>query len=93
MAHTDLKLLQILLSLPAGKLSGSEKRAFQAMYDDVANGKVVRLSKKQRAWLEAVYQKHDLHRKPLPKLKKIVTRDKNVGLLDLGPLPLKPPGR
>lgn len=93
MSHTDLKLLQILLSLPAGRLSSSERRAFQAMYDDLSNGKVVSLSKKQRAWLEAIYQKHELHRKPLPKLKKIATRDKNVCALDLGPLPLKPPGR
>lgn len=63
------------------------------MYDDLSNGKVVNLSKKQRAWLEMVFHKHDLHRKPLPRLKRIQTKDKGVGVLDLGPLPLKPPGR
>ena len=79
MAHTDLKLLQILLSLPMGKLSGPEKRAFQAMYDNLVNGKVVNLTKKQRWWLEDVYRKHDLHKKPLPRLKRIATKDKKQG--------------
>ncbi len=91
MNHTDLKLLRILLSLTS-KLTKSEKGAFQAMYDDLANGKIVRLSKKQRQWLEAVYYHHNLHQKPIT-LKKITTKDKVKGVLDLGPLPLKPPGR
>lgn len=94
MAHTDTKLLQILLSLPGGKLSGSEKRAFQAMYDDLVNGKCIKLSKKQRGWAEEVYRKNDLHKTPLPRLKKIAVKDKaGKSLLDLGPLPLKPPGK
>jgi len=93
MAHTDTKLLQILLSLPSGKLSSSEKRAFQAMFDGLANGKYISLSRKQRSWAEEVYRKNDLHKKPLPRLKRIATKDKDRGVLDLGPLPMKPPGR
>lgn len=93
MSHSDLQLLRILLSLPSGKLAPPEKKAFQAMFDDLANGKRIGLSKKQRQWLEAVFHKHELHKKPLPKLKRITTKDKNVGTLDLGPLPLKPPGK
>lgn len=94
MTHTDIKLLQILLSLPAGKLSTSEKKAFQAMFDGLANGKYIGLSRKQRAWAEEVYRKNDLHKKPLPHLKRVEVKDKaGKGILDLGPLPLKPPGR
>ena len=84
----------VLLSLPAGKLSSSEKRAFQAMFDDLANGKIIGLSKKQKAWANEVYVKNDLHKKPLQRLKKIAVKDKSgKSPLDLGPLPMKPPGR
>jgi predicted protein tyrosine phosphatase len=94
MNHTDTKLLQILLSLPSERLSSSEKRAFQAMFDDLSNGKIVGLSKKQKAWANEVYVKNDLHKKPLPRLKKITVKDKSaVKVLDFGPLPMKPPGR
>ena len=91
---TDLKLLRILLSLPLGKLSDNERRAFQAMFDDLSNGRIVNLTKKQRSWLLDLYQKHELHRKPLPRLKKIKVKDKmSKSKLDFGPLPLKPPGK
>lgn len=93
MNHTDIKLLQILLSLPVGKLSTSERKAFQAMYDGLANGKYIGLSRKQRSWAEQVYMKNDLHRKPLQKLKKIATKDKVKSVIDIGPRPLKPPGK
>jgi hypothetical protein len=93
MTHSDTKLLQILLNLPPGKLSVSERKAFQAMYDDLVNGKYISLSRKQRSWAEQIYMKHELHRNPLPKLKRVETKDKQKAVLDLGPLPLKPPGR
>lgn len=95
MNHSDRQLLRILLSLPAGKLTASEKKAFQSMFDNLENGKVIGLGRKQRSWAESVYMKHELHRKPLAKLKNIKTKDKNPGVkpLDFGPLPLKPPGK
>jgi hypothetical protein len=92
-SHTDLKLLQILLSLPTGKLSNSERRAFHAMFDDLSNGKYIGLSKKQREWAEQVYLKNDLHKKVAWHTRKIVPKDKNSVVVDLGPMPLKPPGR
>jgi hypothetical protein len=57
---TDLQVLRAVLSLPRGKLSSNEKTVFQRMYDDVAGGMVISLSKKQRAWVDGVYDKHDL---------------------------------
>lgn len=57
---TDLQVLTALLGMPAGKLSPNEKTVFQRMYDDVAGGMVISLSKKQRAWIDGVYDKHDL---------------------------------
>lgn len=57
---TDLQVLTALLGMPGGKLTSNEKTVFQRMYDDVAGGMVISLSKKQRAWLDGVYDKHDL---------------------------------
>lgn len=57
---TDLQVLRAVLGLPRGKLSANEKTVFQRMYDDVAGGMVISLSKKQRAWVDGVYDKHDL---------------------------------
>lgn len=85
MTHTDIKLLQILLSLPSGKLSSSERRAFHAMYDDLVNGKYIGLSRKQRAWAEQVYLKYELHKTPI-RIKKIETKDKNMGPFGLSPI-------
>lgn len=91
---TDLQMLRAILVLSAKRLKPAEKRAFQGMYDDLQNGVIIHLSKKQRAWVKSVYQDHDLHMKPLPP-KKPPTKDKRGGrapILDFGPLPKKPPG-
>lgn len=95
--RTGLHMIRALLALPPLKLSKSEKRAFQNMYDDLINGKIIDLSKKQRAWAETVYVKNKLDQKlvELPPRVPVKRRDpgKKDGLLDFGPLPKKPPGR
>ncbi len=95
--RTGLHMVRGLLALPPLKLSRSEKRAFQNMYDDLINGRIIDLSKKQRAWVEGVYVKHKLDRKlvELPARVEVRRKDKRKpdGLLDFGPLPKKPPGR
>lgn len=82
--------------MPAGKLSPAEKSAFQGMYDSLATGQQSRLSMRQRAWGDEVYDKHDLD-KERPPAKKIAIRDKSlmtpVSPLDSLPRPLKPPTR
>lgn len=90
--RTDNQILRGLLTLPEGRLSRSERRAFQAMYDDLTNGKFIKLSRKQREWAEAIFLKHDLQMKPLP-ARVPPTKDKRKVDLNFGPLPLKPPGR
>ena len=83
--------------MPAGKLSSSEKSAFQGMYDNLMAGRVIKLSQRQRAWADEVYLKNNLD-KERPPVKKIAVKDKS--LLPFHPLdhvvanrPLKPPGR
>ena len=56
--RTDRATLNALLV--SGKLSTSERKAFQAMYDDIVGGKVISLTKKQRLWADSVYEKHNL---------------------------------
>ena len=90
---TDLQVLRALLSLPLGKLSASEQSSFQGMYDQVATGRVVTLSPKQRGWADASYDKHDLD-KERPPARKVEVKDKSLlSPLDRFPKPLKPPGR
>lgn len=90
---TDLQVLRALLSLPPGKLSTSEQSSFQAMYDQVATGRQLSLSLKQRAWADGVYDRHDLD-KERPPARKIEIKDKTLlNTLDTMPKPLKPPGR
>jgi hypothetical protein len=100
-AKSDLQVVQALLSMPVGKLTGAEKSAFQGMFDNLTTGRIVRLSMRQRAWADEVYDKNDLD-KERPPAKKIAVRDKSlvesararVPFLDDQPkLPLKPPGR
>lgn len=80
--------------MPSGKLSTSEKRAFQGMFDQLATGRTVHLSPRQRDWAHSVYDKHDLD-KERPPVKKIAVLDKSLigHPLDKLPRPLKPPGR
>lgn len=74
---TDLQILRALLNLPANKLAVSERKIFQAMYDEVATGMVIGLSKKQRAWAESVYVKNDLDRER-PAAKPVAVLDKSL---------------
>jgi len=76
---TDLQVLRALLSLPDGKLSTREKQIFQAMYDNVATGMVIQLSKKQRLWTDSVYDRFDLDNpKTAPGTKPVAVRDKQL---------------
>lgn len=91
---TDLQILRAILSMPQGKLTTAEKSAFQGMYDSLATGNQSRLSMRQRAWTEEVYDKHDLD-KERPPVKKVAIRDKSLLTpshpMDALPRPLKPP--
>ena len=87
---TDRQTLVTLLSLPEGKLTAGEKLAFRQWLDDLDNG-VVSLSKKQKAWAQSVYVKHELDKRPRPPPKPLKGRVKSESLLDSMPRPLKPP--
>lgn len=89
---SDMQMLRALLLLPTGKLSGGDKRAFQGMYDDLVNGKLVRLSEKQRLWVSSAYGRHDLAGKELPPRDGSLVKHPERVILDFGPIP-KPPGR
>jgi hypothetical protein len=90
---TDLQVLRALLSLPLGKLTASEQSSFQAMYDQVATGRQLSLSPKQRAWADGAYDRHDLD-KERPPARKVEVMDKSLlPSTPKSPLPLKPPGR
>jgi hypothetical protein len=86
-----MTLLWALLS--SKKLKPAEAKAFQYMYDDLRNGKIVSLSKKQRDWVTQRFNDLDLKllTTPAPPMSKkagsVQTYDweKNK--------PLKPPGR
>lgn len=88
---TDLTMLRQLLSLPQGRLKPGEARAFLGMYEDLSNGKLVGLTKKQRLWAHETFLGHRLDSQPVP-LKKIKVRGRVQKPLDFGPLPKKPPG-
>lgn len=91
---TDLQVLKALLNMPMGKLSSSEKKSFQAMYDQLATGRQISLSQKQRAWADGVYDRHDLDKPRAEGAKKIEVKDKSLlSPLDTMPKPTKPPGR
>ena len=89
---TDLQVLRALLSMPVGKLTASEKSSFQGMYDQVASGRVISLSKKQREWADAAYDRHDLD-KERPPARPVEVKDKTLLKVPENPKPLKPPGR
>lgn len=82
--------------MPTGKLSQSEKRVFQEMFDKVSTGHILRLSPKQRIWADSIYDKHDLD-KERPPVKHIAVKDKSLTVMehpfDKLPRPKKPPGR
>jgi hypothetical protein len=81
--------------MPAGKLTPSEKRVFQEMFDKLATGFILKLSPKQRMWADSIYDKNDLD-KERPPSKVIAVKDKSLQVkhpLDSLVRPLKPPGR
>lgn len=88
--RTDLQTLRILLSVPQ-KLSASETQAFQAMFDQLASGRQIKLSLKQRAWVDSVFAHHRLD-KEMPPLRDIKIKDKSLLTpLDALNKPLRPP--
>lgn len=88
---TDKQMLTSILNVE--KLTPGEKRAFQAMYDDLMNGKIIGLSKMQRLWAGQLYAKYNLDKVRGPN-KPVAVKDKGAPLaLDTMPKPLKPPGR
>ncbi len=89
--RSDRATLNALLT--CGELTGSEKQAFQAMYDDLLNGKIVGLSRKQRIWADAVYEKNKLGelRAQARKEARVKEKASQTSLLDTLPKPLKPP--
>ncbi len=75
---TDLQVLRAILNLPADKLGFHDRKPFQAMYDQLAAGMMIGLSKKQRAWADSVYDKNDLDRER-PAAKPVAVLDKSLG--------------
>ena len=86
---SDLQLLRALLSLPPGL--PKQRGVFQAMYDKLVVGGQISLSPKQRQWVIAVFNEHKLKDLPIPS--DVRTMDPGRPSFNLGPLPLKPPGR
>jgi len=74
---TDLQVLRAVLNLPTDKLGYQERKPFQAMYDQLAAGMMIGLSKKQRAWVDSVYDKNDLDRER-PAAKPVAIQDKSL---------------
>ena len=62
--------------MPTGKLSASEQRAFQSMYDTLMAGRVIRLSMRQRAWADEIYKKHDLDKERKHPAKRVTVKDR-----------------
>lgn len=89
---SDMQMLRALLLLPVGRLASGDRKAFQGMYDDLVNGKMVKLSNKQRVWAEGSYNRHDLAGKELPAKDVSLVRHPEKAILNFGPIP-KPPGR
>ena len=91
--RTDKATLNGLLL--SGKLSPDQQRAFQNMYDDLMNGKIVNLSKKQRLWADTLWQQHKVGDMVFNRRKeaRVLLKENAPLALDTMPKPLKPPGR
>lgn len=91
-ARTDRVTLNGLLT--SGKLSSSEKAAFQQMFDDLAQGRIIGLSQKQRLWADSLWQKYKVGDMVFAgrKQARVMVRQGEATLLDKMPRPLKPPG-
>jgi hypothetical protein len=73
---TDNVLLRSLIG--SKKLVGKELASFQNMWDDLATGRIIQLSKAQRAWADKRYTDLDLARLPLPPPPEVKLRQKVV---------------
>ena len=56
--RTDRIVLSAILA--CGKLTRAEQSSFQKMYDDLDAAKIIDLTKKQRLWADAVYDKYNV---------------------------------
>lgn len=92
-ARTDRVTLNGLLT--SGKLTSSEKAAFQQMFDDLAQGRIIGLSPKQRLWANSVWQKYKVGDMVYAgrKQARVMVRAEEASALDKMPKPLKPPAR
>jgi hypothetical protein len=94
---TDLTVLRALLDAGRKKLSAGEERAFKGMLADLEVGRMVRLSKPQRAWAEKKYYALQLdqaykNQAPPPPLPVKKGAAPTVFPWELN-RPLKPPGK
>lgn len=88
---TDMNMLRAVLRFKH-KLAAGQVKAFQAMLDDLEQGKQISLSKKQRAWVAQKFQDLGLEGKELPPAEVPKVKAK-VEFEWAKNLPLKPPGR
>ena len=90
---TDMTLLRALIGTK--RLTASNEKAFKDMLQDMVDGRLVQLSRKQREWANKIFTDLGLHGKEL-KLSAAPTARKQVGapptVFEM-PKPLKPPGR
>lgn len=91
---TDLTVLRALLG-SSRRLTAGEERAFKGMLTDLENGKMIRLSKMQRAWAEKRYYDLALDRafKDAPPPVVAVRKEIPKSFPWEQNRPLKPPGR
>lgn len=91
--RTDRATLNALLI--SGKLTGTQQRIFQGMYDDLIGGKIINLTPKQRLWADALWDQHklgDVRYNTRKEARARIQKDQ-TNFLDTMPRPLKPPGR
>jgi hypothetical protein len=91
---TDLTILRALLASHK-RLTAGEERSFKGMLTDLENGKMIRLSKKQRDWVEKRYNDLGLDRafKDAPPPVIAVRKEVPKSFPWEQNRPLKPPGR
>lgn len=90
---TDMNLLRGLIG--SRRLTGGQEKAFQQMLQDMADGKLVGLSKGQKEWAMQVFNGLNLHVSTMV-LSAMPEPRKQYGApptIFEQPKPLKPPGR
>jgi hypothetical protein len=91
---SDREILERLLRYAS--LTPSERTVFQRWYDDLSRNTIVELTPRNRLWVEAVYEQHDVGRLRAEARRR--TRKDNQTTREaptFAPmfLPKKPPGR